>query len=121
MKFCLSVILNTLFVIYKIKLKKKCPDSVSIAKTRSISLPVDLEALVNMMLSNCSMNALARANLNYKSSARSTRPTGSNNPWDYKNINEKLQVCIQLYKTSNIIILLGVGYFKKIVVADFVL
>ncbi|MCI4380792.1 hypothetical protein PGIGA_G00244100 [Pangasianodon gigas] len=64
------------------------------AKTRSICLPVDLEALVNMMLNNSSMNALARANLNYKSSTRSTRPTGPNNPWDYKNIIEKLQEVI---------------------------
>lgn len=68
--------------------------SFSIAKARLICLPVDLEALVNMMLSNSSMNALSRANLNYKSSARSTRPTGPSNPWDYKNIIEKLQVCI---------------------------
>lgn len=68
--------------------------TLSIAKTRSICLPVDLEALVNVMLSNSSMNALARANLNYKSNTRSTRPTGPNNPWDYKNIIEKLQVCI---------------------------
>lgn len=74
-----------------------------VAKTRSICLPVDLEALVNVMLSNNSVNALARANLNYKSSTRSTRPTGSNNPWDYKNIIEKLQVCVQkLYETNKI-------------------
>lgn len=64
---------------------------------------MDLEALVNMMLSNNSMNALARANLNYKSGMRSTRPTGPTNPWDYKNINEKLQVCeSKLYKTYKI-------------------
>ncbi|XP_076859966.1 inositol 1,4,5-trisphosphate-gated calcium channel ITPR3 [Brachyhypopomus gauderio] len=60
-------------------------------KSRSISLPVEIDAHVNLMLSNSSLNTLSRLNPSYKSSSRSTRPSAPNNPWDYKNIIEKLQ------------------------------
>ncbi|XP_029911176.1 inositol 1,4,5-trisphosphate-gated calcium channel ITPR3 isoform X2 [Myripristis murdjan] len=61
------------------------------AKTRSISLPLDLEAQISSMLSTSALNSLSRSNPSYKSSSRSSRPVASSNPWDYKNIIEKLQ------------------------------
>ncbi|CAB1335972.1 unnamed protein product [Coregonus sp. 'balchen'] len=59
------------------------------AKNRSISLPLELESQITTMLSSSATNSLSRSNPNYKSSTRSSRPP--NNPWDYKNIIEKLQ------------------------------
>lgn len=64
------------------------------AKSRSISLPLDLEAQISSMLSSSALNSLSRSNPNYKSSSRSSRPIASSNPWDYKNIIEKLQVSL---------------------------
>ncbi|XP_061908632.1 inositol 1,4,5-trisphosphate receptor type 3 [Entelurus aequoreus] len=61
------------------------------AKTRSITLPLDLEAQISGTLSNSALNSLSRSNPNYKSSLRSSRPVATGNPWDYKNIIEKLQ------------------------------
>ncbi|XP_062854471.1 inositol 1,4,5-trisphosphate receptor type 3 [Trichomycterus rosablanca] len=61
------------------------------AKNRTIFLPVELEALANMMLSSSSMNTLARINASFKNAVRSIRTTTPNNPWDYKNIIDKLQ------------------------------
>ncbi|KAK9514694.1 hypothetical protein VZT92_025390 [Zoarces viviparus] len=61
------------------------------AKSRSISLPLDLEAQISTMLSSSALNSLSRSNPNYKSSSRSSRPIAPSNPWDYKNIIEKLQ------------------------------
>uniref|UniRef100_A0A8B9LAA2 Inositol 1,4,5-trisphosphate receptor n=1 Tax=Astyanax mexicanus TaxID=7994 RepID=A0A8B9LAA2_ASTMX len=61
------------------------------AKSRSISVPLELEAQINLMLSSNASNTLSRTNPNYKSSSRSSRPAAPNNPWDYKNIIEKLQ------------------------------
>ncbi|KAE8292691.1 Inositol 1,4,5-trisphosphate receptor type 3 IP3 receptor isoform 3 [Larimichthys crocea] len=61
------------------------------AKSRSISIPLDLEAQISSMLSTSALNSLSRSNPNYKSSSRSTRPIAPSNPWDYKNIIEKLQ------------------------------
>ncbi|XP_029994303.1 inositol 1,4,5-trisphosphate-gated calcium channel ITPR3 isoform X3 [Sphaeramia orbicularis] len=61
------------------------------AKSRSISVPLDLEAQISSMLSTSALNSLSRSNPNYKSSTRSSRPIASSNPWDYKNIIEKLQ------------------------------
>ncbi|CAL8279267.1 unnamed protein product [Boreogadus saida] len=43
------------------------------------------------MLSSSTLNSLSRSNPNYKSSTRGIRPTTPSNPWDYKNIIEKLQ------------------------------
>uniref|UniRef100_A0A3Q3WHC1 Inositol 1,4,5-trisphosphate receptor n=1 Tax=Mola mola TaxID=94237 RepID=A0A3Q3WHC1_MOLML len=61
------------------------------AKSRSISLPLDLEAQISSMLSTSALNSLSRSNPNYRSSSRSSRPIVPSNPWDYKNIIEKLQ------------------------------
>ncbi|XP_012780770.1 inositol 1,4,5-trisphosphate-gated calcium channel ITPR3 [Maylandia zebra] len=61
------------------------------AKSRSISVPLELEAQINTMLSTSALNSLSRSNPNYKSSSRLTRPSAPTNPWDYKNIIEKLQ------------------------------
>ncbi|TWW56362.1 inositol 1,4,5-trisphosphate receptor type 3 isoform X1 [Takifugu flavidus] len=61
------------------------------AKSRSISLPLDLEAQISSMLSTSALNSLSRTNPNYRSTSRSSRPVASTNPWDYKNIIEKLQ------------------------------
>ncbi|XP_070766937.1 inositol 1,4,5-trisphosphate-gated calcium channel ITPR3 [Enoplosus armatus] len=61
------------------------------AKSRSIALPLDLEAQISSMLSTSALNSLSRSNPNYKSSSRSSRPITPSNPWDYKNIIEKLQ------------------------------
>uniref|UniRef100_A0A3Q3FAK0 Inositol 1,4,5-trisphosphate receptor, type 3 n=1 Tax=Labrus bergylta TaxID=56723 RepID=A0A3Q3FAK0_9LABR len=61
------------------------------AKSRSIALPLDLDAQINSMLSTSALNSLSRSNPNYKSSSRSSRPIAPSNPWDYKNIIEKLQ------------------------------
>uniref|UniRef100_A0A8C2WA28 Inositol 1,4,5-trisphosphate receptor n=1 Tax=Cyclopterus lumpus TaxID=8103 RepID=A0A8C2WA28_CYCLU len=61
------------------------------AKSRSIAIPLDLEAQISIMLSSSALNSLSRSNPNYKSSLRSSRPVAASNPWDYKNIIEKLQ------------------------------
>ncbi|XP_006811075.1 inositol 1,4,5-trisphosphate receptor type 3-like, partial [Neolamprologus brichardi] len=61
------------------------------AKSRSISVPLELEAQINTMLSTSALNSLSRTNPNYKSSSRHVRPSAPTNPWDYKNIIEKLQ------------------------------
>ncbi|XP_077411063.1 inositol 1,4,5-trisphosphate-gated calcium channel ITPR3 isoform X7 [Vanacampus margaritifer] len=61
------------------------------AKSRSIALPLDLEAQISAMLSTSALNSLSRSNTSYKSALRSTRPVAPSNPWDYKNIIEKLQ------------------------------
>lgn len=62
------------------------------AKARSISLPLELEAQINNVLSSSALNSQSRSNPNAKSLSRSTRPMAPSNPWDYKNIIEKLQV-----------------------------
>ncbi|RXN34507.1 inositol 1,4,5-trisphosphate receptor type 3 [Labeo rohita] len=60
-------------------------------KSRSIPLPVELEAHVNMMLSHSNALSLSRSSHSNKSLSRLTRPVAPTNPWDYKNIIEKLQ------------------------------
>ncbi|XP_016118875.1 inositol 1,4,5-trisphosphate receptor type 3-like [Sinocyclocheilus grahami] len=60
-------------------------------KSRSIPLPVELEAHVNMMLSLSNALTLSRSSLSNKSLSRLTRPAAPTNSWDYKNIIEKLQ------------------------------
>ncbi|KAI7798187.1 putative inositol 1, partial [Triplophysa rosa] len=60
-------------------------------KDRTITLPIELEAHVNMMLSQSNSSALSRSILASKNLSRLTRPTAPTNPWDYKNIIEKLQ------------------------------
>ncbi|XP_019743314.1 inositol 1,4,5-trisphosphate-gated calcium channel ITPR3 [Hippocampus comes] len=61
------------------------------AKSRSIALPLDLEAQISAMLSTSALNSLSRSSTSYKSTTRSSRPIAPSNPWDYKNIIEKLQ------------------------------
>ncbi|XP_068181025.1 inositol 1,4,5-trisphosphate-gated calcium channel ITPR3 isoform X2 [Antennarius striatus] len=61
------------------------------AKSRSIAIPLDLEAQISSMLSTSALNSLSRSNPHYKSSSRSSRAIAPSNPWDYKNIIEKLQ------------------------------
>uniref|UniRef100_A0A671YLY5 Inositol 1,4,5-trisphosphate receptor n=1 Tax=Sparus aurata TaxID=8175 RepID=A0A671YLY5_SPAAU len=73
------------------------------AKSRSISLPLDLEAQISSMLSTSALNSLSRSNPNYKSSSRSSRPSAPSNPWDYKNIIEKLQVHTASKETSPLV------------------
>ncbi|KAK1152141.1 hypothetical protein AOXY_G31363 [Acipenser oxyrinchus oxyrinchus] len=60
------------------------------AKSRSIVLPMDLDGQISTLLNNSALGSLSRNNPNYKSAARCTR-TAAQNPWDYKNIIEKLQ------------------------------
>ncbi|MGH0141198.1 UNVERIFIED_CONTAM: hypothetical protein FKN15_010726 [Acipenser sinensis] len=60
------------------------------AKSRSIILPMDLDGQISTLLNNSALGSLSKNNPNYKSAARSTR-TAAQNPWDYKNIIEKLQ------------------------------
>ncbi|TDH11017.1 hypothetical protein EPR50_G00081930 [Perca flavescens] len=61
------------------------------AKSRSIALPLELEAQISTVLASSSLNSLSRSNPNYKSLSRSSRTIAPSNPWDYKNIIEKLQ------------------------------
>uniref|UniRef100_A0AAY4CD72 Inositol 1,4,5-trisphosphate receptor n=1 Tax=Denticeps clupeoides TaxID=299321 RepID=A0AAY4CD72_9TELE len=61
------------------------------SKSRSITLPIELESQVNLMLKSVTQNSLSRSNPNYKSSTLSSRPPVPSNPYDYKNIIEKLQ------------------------------
>ncbi|XP_048064932.1 inositol 1,4,5-trisphosphate receptor type 3 isoform X3 [Megalobrama amblycephala] len=60
-------------------------------KSRSIPLPVELEAHVNMMLSHSNSLSLSRSGHSNKNLSRLTRAAAPTNPWDYKNIIEKLQ------------------------------
>ncbi|XP_037101776.1 inositol 1,4,5-trisphosphate receptor type 3 isoform X2 [Syngnathus acus] len=61
------------------------------AKSRSITLPLDLETQISAMLSTSALNSLSRSHTSFKSTLRSLRPVAPSNPWDYKNIIEKLQ------------------------------
>lgn len=65
------------------------------AKGRGISLPMDLDAHISLLLSSgASCVAAAQRNAsNYKATTRPfPRVTPTANQWDYKNIIEKLQV-----------------------------
>ncbi|TRY82341.1 hypothetical protein DNTS_000065, partial [Danionella cerebrum] len=61
------------------------------SKNRSIPLPIELEAHVNMMLNNINTLSLSRSSHANKNPSRLTRAAVPSNPWDYKNIIEKLQ------------------------------
>ncbi|XP_016350522.1 inositol 1,4,5-trisphosphate receptor type 3-like [Sinocyclocheilus anshuiensis] len=60
-------------------------------KSRSIPLPLELENHVNIMLSHSNALTLSRSSHSNKSLSRLTRAAAPTNPWDYKNIIEKLQ------------------------------
>ncbi|XP_063309193.1 inositol 1,4,5-trisphosphate receptor type 3 isoform X1 [Pelobates fuscus] len=63
-----------------------------VAKSRSISLPMDLDSHVSSLL-NSSSSSLHRNMSTYKSTTPRAFPrvAGTQNQWDYKNIVEKLQ------------------------------
>uniref|UniRef100_A0A672NV96 Inositol 1,4,5-trisphosphate receptor n=1 Tax=Sinocyclocheilus grahami TaxID=75366 RepID=A0A672NV96_SINGR len=70
---------------------ESCIRTLAVTSNRSIPLPVELEAHVNMMLSLSNALTLSRSSLSNKSLSRLTRPAAPTNSWDYKNIIEKLQ------------------------------
>uniref|UniRef100_H2MVS4 Inositol 1,4,5-trisphosphate receptor n=1 Tax=Oryzias latipes TaxID=8090 RepID=H2MVS4_ORYLA len=70
-----------------------CIRTLSMTKSRSIVVPPEVESHIKQM-SASSYNTLSRTNPQYKSVSRSSRPIPSSNPWDYKNIIDKLQEVI---------------------------
>ncbi|KAH0618796.1 hypothetical protein JD844_018273 [Phrynosoma platyrhinos] len=63
-----------------------------VAKSRSIALPMDLDAHVSSLLNSCSISNAQRNASNYKTASRTfPRVSATANQWDYKNIIEKLQ------------------------------
>ncbi|MEE6493007.1 hypothetical protein FKM82_016698 [Ascaphus truei] len=68
-----------------------------VAKSRSISLPMDLDTHVSSLL-NCSTSALQRNLSTYKTTSTRAFPRvpATPNQWDYKNIVEKLQDIINV-------------------------
>uniref|UniRef100_A0A8C1LRK3 Inositol 1,4,5-trisphosphate receptor n=1 Tax=Cyprinus carpio TaxID=7962 RepID=A0A8C1LRK3_CYPCA len=65
--------------------------TVPTAKIRTIPLPLELENHVNIMLSHSNALTLSRSSHSNKTLSRLTRAAAPTNPWDYKNIIEKLQ------------------------------
>lgn len=64
------------------------------AKSRSIALPMDLDAHVSSLLNSSSTSTVQRNTSSYKTATRTfPRVSTTPNQWDYKNIIEKLQVC----------------------------
>uniref|UniRef100_A0A670J4A8 Inositol 1,4,5-trisphosphate receptor n=1 Tax=Podarcis muralis TaxID=64176 RepID=A0A670J4A8_PODMU len=63
-----------------------------VAKSRSIALPMDLDAHVSSQLNSASISNAQRNASNYKTASRTfPRVSATTNQWDYKNIIEKLQ------------------------------
>lgn len=63
------------------------------AKSRSIALPMDLDAHVSSLLNSSSTSTVQRNTSSYKAATRTfPRVSTTPNQWDYKNIIEKLQV-----------------------------
>nr|BAN82183.1 hypothetical protein [Ovophis okinavensis] len=63
-----------------------------VAKSRSIALPMDLDAHVSSLLNSSSISNAQRNASNYKTASRTfPRVSATTNQWDYKNIIEKLQ------------------------------
>ncbi|XP_063153704.1 inositol 1,4,5-trisphosphate receptor type 3 [Candoia aspera] len=63
-----------------------------VAKSRSIALPMDLDAHVSSLLNSSSVSNAQRNASNYKTASRTfPRVSATTNQWDYKNIIEKLQ------------------------------
>uniref|UniRef100_A0A8C0V552 Inositol 1,4,5-trisphosphate receptor n=1 Tax=Cyanistes caeruleus TaxID=156563 RepID=A0A8C0V552_CYACU len=63
-----------------------------VAKSRSIALPMDLDAHVSSLLNSSSTSTVQRNTSSYKAATRTfPRVTTTPNQWDYKNIIEKLQ------------------------------
>ncbi|XP_034270535.1 inositol 1,4,5-trisphosphate receptor type 3 [Pantherophis guttatus] len=63
-----------------------------VAKSRSIALPMDLDAHVSSLLNSSLISNAQRNASNYKTASRTfPRVSATTNQWDYKNIIEKLQ------------------------------
>uniref|UniRef100_A0A672UMW1 Inositol 1,4,5-trisphosphate receptor n=1 Tax=Strigops habroptila TaxID=2489341 RepID=A0A672UMW1_STRHB len=63
-----------------------------VAKSRSIALPMDLDAHVSSLLNSSSTSTMQRNTSSYKAATRTfPRVSTTPNQWDYKNIIEKLQ------------------------------
>ncbi|KAJ7420984.1 Inositol 1,4,5-trisphosphate receptor type 3 [Willisornis vidua] len=63
-----------------------------VAKSRSIALPMDLDAHVSSLLNSSSTSTVQRNTSSYKTATRTfPRVSTTPNQWDYKNIIEKLQ------------------------------
>uniref|UniRef100_A0A8C3KMJ0 Inositol 1,4,5-trisphosphate receptor n=1 Tax=Calidris pygmaea TaxID=425635 RepID=A0A8C3KMJ0_9CHAR len=63
-----------------------------VAKSRSIALPMDLDAHVSSLLNSSSTSTMQRNTSSYKTATRTfPRVSTTPNQWDYKNIIEKLQ------------------------------
>ncbi|KAM6454037.1 inositol 1,4,5-trisphosphate-gated calcium channel ITPR3 isoform 1-T1 [Liasis olivaceus] len=63
-----------------------------VAKSRSIALPMDLDAHASSLLNSSSVSSAQRNASNYKTASRTfPRVSATTNQWDYKNIIEKLQ------------------------------
>uniref|UniRef100_A0A670ZYH1 Inositol 1,4,5-trisphosphate receptor n=1 Tax=Pseudonaja textilis TaxID=8673 RepID=A0A670ZYH1_PSETE len=63
-----------------------------VAKSRSIALPMDLDAHASSLLNSSSISNAQRNASNYKTASRTfPRVSATTNQWDYKNIIEKLQ------------------------------
>uniref|UniRef100_A0A8C9NSR0 Inositol 1,4,5-trisphosphate receptor n=1 Tax=Serinus canaria TaxID=9135 RepID=A0A8C9NSR0_SERCA len=63
-----------------------------VAKSRSIALPMDLDAHVSSLLNSSSTSTVQRNTSSYKAATRTfPRVSTTPNQWDYKNIIEKLQ------------------------------
>uniref|UniRef100_A0A7M4F952 Inositol 1,4,5-trisphosphate receptor n=1 Tax=Crocodylus porosus TaxID=8502 RepID=A0A7M4F952_CROPO len=63
-----------------------------VAKSRSIVLPMDLDAHVSFLLNSSSSGTVQRNTASYKAATRTfPRVATTSNQWDYKNIIEKLQ------------------------------
>ncbi|KAG7242347.1 hypothetical protein INR49_023906 [Caranx melampygus] len=76
------------------------------AKSRSISLPLDLEAQISSMLSSSALNSLSRSNPNYKSSSRLIQHTKA-----LMSSEEKL--CIKVLRTLQEMLIRTLDFDEK--------
>uniref|UniRef100_A0A7N9AK99 Inositol 1,4,5-trisphosphate receptor n=1 Tax=Mastacembelus armatus TaxID=205130 RepID=A0A7N9AK99_9TELE len=101
-KYIINVVFDTIIAFFsspfsenstslQVRTMMHCTPCQKRSNSRSISLPRELEVQFSSMLSNSAINSLSRSTTNYKSLSRSSRPMAPSNPWDYKNIIEKLQ------------------------------
>uniref|UniRef100_A0A8C3EY50 Inositol 1,4,5-trisphosphate receptor n=1 Tax=Corvus moneduloides TaxID=1196302 RepID=A0A8C3EY50_CORMO len=74
-----------------------------VAKSRSIALPMDLDAHVSSLLNSSSTSTVQRNTSSYKAATRTfPRVSATPNQWDYKNIIEKLQVRGRAWRGSGL-------------------
>uniref|UniRef100_A0A8C9TMY1 Inositol 1,4,5-trisphosphate receptor n=1 Tax=Scleropages formosus TaxID=113540 RepID=A0A8C9TMY1_SCLFO len=62
------------------------------AKSRGVTMPLELNAQLNATVNSGATGHQSRSSQPMKSMVRSRGPAPASNPWDYKNIIEKLQV-----------------------------